>query len=97
VPDGEGRSLKAGDPVIFEYLAGDVTATVLAPRTAGRYLIQLDPVQPRSPHEHPRLKAALDDEAALRAKMAANPGDWQEPFEVDGSCLYLVPEDGEED
>lgn len=57
---------------------------------------QLGPVQPRSPPEHPRLTAALDDEAALLSRTVANPADLQEPFVVDGSCLYLLGPEGSE-
>lgn len=39
---------------------GDLAATVLAVRGEHTYLIKLDPPQPRSPQEHPRLKMALD-------------------------------------
>ena len=98
MPDADGVSLRAGDPVIYERVVGDIIATVLAIRAEGNYLIQLNPVQPRSPHEHPRLRAALDEEASLLSQMAANPEDPQEPFEVDGSCLHLLePDDGEEE
>lgn len=76
--------------MVYERPEGEVTATVLAVRSERCYLIQLDPVQPRTRHEHPRLKQALDAEAALVLKLAANSADVQEPFEADGSCLFLV-------
>jgi hypothetical protein len=82
--------LRAGDPVAYEQQEGDLAATILAVRTEHSYLIQLDPVQPRSAHEHPRLRVALDAEAALLMQLAANPSDVQEPFEVEGSCLHLL-------
>ena len=88
-----------GDPVIYERPDGtaDTTATVLAVRAGGRYLIQLDPIRPRTRDEHPYLRAALDHEAELLPQLAANPADLQEPFDVDGSCLYLLePEKDEE-
>jgi len=78
--------------VIYERADGtaDTTATVLAIQQGGRYLIQLDPIRPRSRDEHPQLKAALDHEASLLPMLAANRSDLQEPFDVDGSCLYLL-------
>ena len=81
-----------GDAVIYERPDGtaDTTATVLAVRGGGRYLIQLDPIRPRSRHEDRYLRAALDHEAELLPQLAGNPADLQEPFDVDGSCLYLL-------
>ena len=92
MPDLNGRALGPGDPVIYERPDGtaDTTATVLAVRAGGRYLIQLDPIRPRSGGEHPALRAALDHEAELLPQLAANPADLQEPFDVNGSCLYLL-------
>jgi hypothetical protein len=98
VPDLRGKPLRPGDPVIYERpdATADTTATVLAVHTHGRYLIQLDPIRPRTRDEDPHLKAALDHEAGLLPQLAANPADLQEPFEVSGSCLYLLePESGE--
>lgn len=82
---------------MYERLEGDISATVLAIRAKGGYLIQLDPVPPRSPHEHPRLRAALDRETEVLSHFAANPEDPQEPFEVNGSCLFLLEGDDEEE
>jgi hypothetical protein len=99
VPDLSGKALVPGDPVIYERPDGtaDTTATVLAVRAGSRYLIQLDPIRPRSRNEDPYLRAALDHEAELLPQLAANPADLQEPFDVDGSCLYLLgPEKNEE-
>jgi hypothetical protein len=90
MPDGDGNPLKPGDAVIYEHRDAGVSATVLALRPKSRYLIQLDPVQPHLPHEHPLLSAALDDEATLRSQAAANHADTQEPFVVPGSCLFLL-------
>ena len=99
VPDVAGKALKPGDPVIYECPDGtaDTTATVLAVRSGGRYLIQLDPIRPRSADEGPRLRAALDHEAGLLPQLAANPADLQEPFDVQGSCLYLLEPEKDED
>ena len=97
MPDLGGRALNVGDPVIYERPDGaaDTTATVIAVRRSGRYLIQLDPIRPRSRDEHPQLKAALDHEASLLTMLAANFDDLQEPFEVDGSCLYFLEPEAE--
>jgi hypothetical protein len=99
VPDLSGKALVPGDAVIYERPDGtaDTTATVLAVRPRDRYLIQLDPIRPRSPNEDPYLRAALDHEADLLPQLAGNPADLQEPFDVDGACLYLLePEKDEE-
>ena len=92
VPDLSGKALVPGDAVIYERPDGtaDTTATVLAVRGGGRYLIQLDPIRPGSWHEDRYLRAALDHEAELLPQLAGNPADLQEPFDVDGSCLYLL-------
>jgi hypothetical protein len=90
MPDRHGTPLQPGDPVLFLDAGEAIPATVLREQQNGRYVIQLDPRQPRAsrPSDLPAgALAPLDRSDTALRDVDALGIDPQDPFEVPGAQL----------